>query len=199
MTKKKEREEDVIEQKDIEKEVREEIETMGGEAESEAVGKKTRAKPVETAEKSADDKALADKYLNNWKRAVADLENYKKAQAKMLGEFRKYASLDMILQILPVLDNFNASLDHVPTDQKNNAWVTGITCIKKQLADVLKNNGVEEIEVKEGDEFNPSVHEAIDTKETNTDTKKTNKIMKVVRKGYKIDGKVIRAARVAVE
>lgn len=188
MTKKKEREEDVIEQKDIEKEVREEIETMGGEAESEAVGKKARTEPVENAEK----------YLDSWKRCQADFENYKKAQAKMMGEFRKYATLDMILQILPVLDNFNASLDHVPENEKNNAWVTGITCIKKQLADILKNNGVEEIEVKEGDEFSPYIHEAITNDQETITKEKKNIIKKVVQRGYKIDGKVIRAAKVVV-
>ena len=149
-------------------------------------------------EEEIDKKDKSEEYLNNWKRAAADLENYKKDQAKMLGEFRKFASLDVIFQILPVLDNFNASLDHVPEDQKDNNWVTGIIYIKKQLEDVLKNNGVEEIEVKVGDEFNPGLHEAIDTKETNIDTKETNKIMKVVQKGYKIDGKVIKAARVVV-
>ncbi|MFA4817272.1 MAG: nucleotide exchange factor GrpE [Parcubacteria group bacterium] len=150
-------------------------------------------------EEKVDKKDKAEEYLNNWKRAVADLENYKKDQAKMLGEFRKFATLDVILQIIPVLDNFNASLEHVPEDQKDNSWVTGIIYIKKQLEDVLKNNGVEEIEVREGDEFDPGLHEAIDTKETNIDTKETNKIMKVAQKGYKIDGKIIRAVRVIVE
>ena len=86
----------------------------------------------------------------------------------------------------------------MPEDQKDNAWVTGITYIQKQLEDVLKNNGVKEIEVKVGDEFDPGLHEAIDTKETKMDTKETNKIMKIAQKGYKIDGKIIRAARVVV-
>jgi molecular chaperone GrpE len=141
----------------------------------------------------------SEEYLNNWKRAVADLENYKKDQAKLMGEFRKFATLDVIFQILPVLDNFNASLEHVPEKEKDNAWVTGITHIKKQLEDVLKNNGVEEIEVKIGDEFDPEMHEAVqDTKEANIDTNKTNKIAKVVQKGYKINNKIIRAAKVTV-
>ena len=136
--------------------------------------------------------------LNNWKRCQADFENYKKDQAKMMGEFRKFASLDLVMQILPVLDNFEQSLEHVPGNQKDNAWVTGINYIQKQLEDVLKNNGVSEIEVKVGDEFDPAIHEAVDTKETNMDTKTTNKVIKVVQKGYKIDGKIIRAAKVIV-
>lgn len=139
--------------------------------------------------------------MNGWKRTQADFENYKKDQVKMMGEFRKYASLDMIMQILPVLDNFNASLEHVPEDQKDNAWVTGIIYIKKQLEDVLKNDGVEEIEAKAGDEFDSTVHEAVkrDTNDANVDANSPNmQIKSVVWKGYKIDGKVIRAARVIV-
>jgi molecular chaperone GrpE len=87
----------------------------------------------------------------------------------------------------------------VPENQKNNAWVTGITYIKKQLEAVLKNNGVFEIEVKIGDEFNPEIHEAIDMKETKTDTKKTYKVIKIVQKGYEVGGKIIRAVKVTVE
>lgn len=193
MTKKKEREEDIIGQKDIEREVEEELKESAGE------------EIIETEEKKDPEPAghmvLADKYLNNWKRAAADLENYKKGQAKMLGEFRKFASLDAVLQILPVLDNFNASLEHIPEDQKDSAWVTGIIYIKKQLEDILKNNGVDEIEVKEGDEFNPEIHEAVQHNtnlQINADGADM-RIKTVAQKGYKIDNKVIRAAKVIVE
>lgn len=153
-------------------------------------------------EEEIDKKDKSEEYLNNWKRAAADLENYKKDQIKLMGEFRKFASLDVILQILPVLDNFNISLEHVPEDQKESAWVTGIIYIKKQLEDVLKNNGVEEIEVKVGDEFNPEIHEAVgDTPAKGGSAsggKEANKIIKIVQKGYKIDNKIIRAAKVVV-
>jgi molecular chaperone GrpE len=139
-------------------------------------------------------------YLDNWKRALADFENYKKDQARRMEEFRKFTKIDFVMQVLPVLDNFHASTDHIPDDQKNSPWVTGIMHIQKQLEDVLKDNGAEEIPVKVGDEFDPAMHEAVhgDTKKTNNDTKETNKIVKIVRKGYKIDGKVIRAAKVIV-
>lgn len=138
--------------------------------------------------------------LDGWKRCLADFENYKKQQTQSQKDFAKFANLDLIMQILPVLDNFHASTDHVPEDQKENPWVTGIMHIQKQLESVLKDNGVEEIGVKEGDEFDPVLHEAMqkDTKETNMDTKEANKISKVLSKGYKIENKVIRPARVIV-
>lgn len=184
MTKHKEKEEDIIERKNSEK------------------IKKAEMEPVEETEKKeegiVDAKKKTDEYLSGWKRCQADFENYKKDQAKMLGEFRKFVSLDMILQILPVLDNFNVSLEHVPADQKDSAWVTGIIYIKKQLEDILKNNGVKEIEVKVGDRFDPTIHEAITDAKQQMESESANKIMKVVQKGYKIDGKVIRAVRVIV-
>src|SRR4030042_2671152 len=123
---------------------------------------KRKNKVDEEKKEEIDHKKLAEKYLNNWKRCQADFENYKKDQAKMMNEFRKFANMDMILQILSVLDNFNVSLEHVPENEKGDAWVTGIIYIKKQLEDVLKNYGVEEIDVKEGDQFNPVVHEAVE-------------------------------------
>lgn len=140
----------------------------------------------------------SENYLSNWKRCQADFDNYKKDQTKMMAEFRKFASLDTILQILPVLDNFNASLEHVPGDQKDNAWVTGITYIKKQLEEFLKNNGVEEIIVKINDDFNPEVHEAVESDKKQETSDKDIKIKKILQKGYKIDGRVIRPAKVIV-
>ncbi|MDP1845515.1 MAG: nucleotide exchange factor GrpE [Candidatus Moranbacteria bacterium] len=140
----------------------------------------------------------ASKYLENqnaldsWKRCQADFENYKKDQAKHQEEFRKYAKMDVIEQILPVVDNFEASLAHVPEKNKENGWVEGIVYIKKQLENVLKNNDIEEIQVKVGDKFNPEIHEAV-----GGDGKK-QKITKIVQKGYRLNGRIVRAARVEV-
>jgi molecular chaperone GrpE len=201
MTKHKEKEEDIIEQKDMKKEVEKELEEVADEsgeptAESAAgEGEKTEKR----AQEPVDPKALADKYLDNWKRAVADFENYKKRQAQSSLEFAKYANLDLIMQILPVIDNFQAATAHIPADQKDGSWVVGIMHIQKQLEKVLEDNGVSEIEVKEGDDFDPSLHEAMGDQETRDKKQETNnKIKKIVWKGYKIDDRVIRPARVVV-
>jgi molecular chaperone GrpE len=131
-----------------------------------------------------------EKYLDSWKRCQADFENFKKDQAKAREEFAKYAKMDVIEQILPVLDNFEASLAHVPEEKKGNGWVEGITHIKRQIEDVLKNNDVEEIVVKAGDRFNPEIHEAA--------AGEGEKVKKVLRKGYKLNGRIVRVARVEV-
>ncbi|HEX8973986.1 MAG TPA: nucleotide exchange factor GrpE [Patescibacteria group bacterium] len=144
----------------------------------------------------------AEEYLEGWKRCQAEFENYKKRQSESQKDLAKYAAQNVILQILPVLDNFHASTDHIPEDQKNDGWVTGIMYIQKQLEGVLAENGVEEIAPNVGENFDPVFHEAIEDKECmhcEAGKKFENKIKKVLTKGYKMGDRVIRAARVTVE
>jgi molecular chaperone GrpE len=151
--------------------------------------------------KKAEKRIKENDYFDSWKRCAADFENYKKRQAENQKDLIAYSNINLILEILPVLDNFHASTDHIPEGQKKSPWAVGIMHIQKQLEKVLTDNGVAEIVIKEGDKFNPEIHEAIsqDTKETNINTKKNNEIKKVLMKGYKINERVIRAARVIVE
>jgi molecular chaperone GrpE len=133
--------------------------------------------------------------LAGWKRCQADFENYKKRQETLQWELAKYSGLNLIMQILPVLDNFHAATDHIPADQKEDQWVVGIMYIQKQLEKILEDNGVKEIKTKAGDDFDPKIHEAVHN--ANEKVVK-NKITKVVVKGYKMEEKVVRAARVIV-
>jgi molecular chaperone GrpE len=144
----------------------------------------------------------AEEYLQGWQRCQAEFENYKKRSSESQKDMVKYATQNVILQIIPVIDNFNSSTAHVPEDQKENPWVTGIMYIQKQLENVLTENGIEEISVKEGDNFDPIYHEAIEDKECThckREKKFENKIKRVLQKGYKIGDRVIRVARVIVE
>ncbi|MDO8240963.1 MAG: nucleotide exchange factor GrpE [Candidatus Moranbacteria bacterium] len=148
-------------------------------------------------------KNKTSEYLEGWKRCQADFENYKKRQAESQKDLIRYSTQNIVLQILPVIDNFHASTDHIPDDQKENAWVTGIMYIQKQLEQVLVDNGVTEIEVKIGDNFDPAKHEAIEDMECKgcktKDYKFQNKIKKIVTRGYQMGEKVVRASRVIVE
>src|SRR3990172_7974227 len=107
--------------------------------------------------------------LNGWKRCQADFENYKKRQAETQKDFIRFSTEGMIFQLLPVLDNFHISTDHVPEDQKNTPWVAGIMHIQKQMEATLANYGVAEIEAKAGDDFNPEIHEAVADTNQKTD------------------------------
>ncbi len=141
----------------------------------------------------------AEEYLNGWKRSQADFENYRKRQAEERKDLIAYGNMNLILDILPVIDNFYASTKHVPEDQKDSPWVTGIMHILKQLEQVLTDNGVSEIPVRIGDAFNPEIHEAIKDKDDKKEEEFKNIIKKVVQKGYQIDSRIIRPVRVIVE
>ena len=169
--------------------------------EEEPAGKNDEVVSEEDESATAED--LADTYLAGWKRCQADFENFKKRQTESQKDLLRYSTQSIVMQILPVIDNFQASTAHIPEDQKENPWVTGIMYIQKQLEQVLADNGVTECEVKIGDNFDPAKHEAIEDKEcaceAGEEKKFKNIIKQVVTRGYVIGDKVIRPARVIVE
>lgn len=178
-------------QKNLDKESKEKEKPIKEKA-GETSKKDTKKEVVDWQEES-------EKHLDGWKRCQADFENYKKRQTELQWELAKYSGLNLIMQILPVLDNFHASADHIPLDQKENPWVVGIMYIQKQLEKILEDNGVKEIKTEIGDDFDPQIHEAVHNSQQEKEKAGQHKIAKVVLKGYKIEGKVIRAARVIVE
>lgn len=140
----------------------------------------------------------AEEYLNAWKRCAADFENYRKRQAETQKEMMQYMNLSLILEMLPVIDNFRASTEHIPAEQKDGPWVTGIMHIQKQLEQILENNGVKKIEAKPGDKFDPEVHEALENKDCEPEKCK-NIVKEVITRGYRMGDRIIRPTRVVVE
>lgn len=136
--------------------------------------------------------------LNNWKRCLADFDNYKKRQSENHKEFTKYAAEGVISDILPVLDNFHAATEHIPQNDAESPWVTGIMFIQQQMEKVLEEHGVTKIEISIGDEFDPRIMEAV----KNNEEKKLDenaKVQKIAQPGYRIGEKVLRAARVILK
>ncbi len=129
-----------------------------------------------------------------WKRALADLENYRRISAQEKEEFKKYCLENFVLELLPVLDNFEQALLHLPKELEGNNWIEGILHIKKQLLDVLEKFEVREIPAQEGEEIDEKIHEAIAGKPK----KEKPIIKKVIKKGYRLGEKVIRPVMVEV-
>lgn len=187
----------------------------GGELELSEEHKELRWETAEEVEKNGDyhdwvkklvKKAAArikeKEYLEGWRRCQADFENYKKRQLEMKKDIISFANENIITEILPVLDNFYASTEHIPQDQKESPWVTGIGYIQRQLEQVLENNNVEEIKIKEGDKFDPNVMEAISDSNMRMESESANKeniVKKIVVRGYKLGEKIIRPAKVIAE
>jgi len=138
---------------------------------------------------------LKDEYLAGWQRERAELLNYKKEEMERIGELIKYADVGLILKILPILDNFEIAEKKSLENLKNDDNIKGLLQIKTQLQDFLKNQGVEEIK-SVGERFDPNFHEVVE--EVETKEKESGIIIEEVQKGYTINGKVLRPAKVKV-
>jgi len=135
-----------------------------------------------------------DEYLDGWKRAKAELLNYKKDEAKRFEAILKFANEALIKELLTVLDSFDLAINSFEKDSKTQK---GFFLIKSQLEDVLKKNGLEKIKVEIGEPFNPEFHEAVAKVESDGESK-TDTIVEQIEAGYILNGKVIRPARVRV-
>lgn len=134
---------------------------------------------------------LNDKHL----RLQAEFDNFRKRTAKEKLDLTVTASENVIKDILPVLDDFERALQNMEKNG-NEADMQGVTLIFNKLKDTLKKKGLEEIEAM-GTEFNTDEHEALTMIPAPEEDKK-GKVLDVIQKGYKLNGKVIRFARVVV-
>ena len=134
---------------------------------------------------------LNDKHL----RLQAEFDNFRKRTAKEKLDLTVTASENVIKDILPVFDDFERALQNMEKNG-NEADLQGVTLIFNKLKDTLKKKGLEEIEAM-GVDFNTDEHEALTMIPAPEEAKK-GKVLDVIQKGYKLNGKVIRFARVVV-
>ncbi len=141
--------------------------------------------------------AKCDEYLTGWKRALADYDNLKKDLSRERTESRQFAVTGVALQLLPVLDNFDAATKFAPEglDAKTQGWLSGILHIRSQLERVMEELGLEPFGVI-GDAFDPNLHDAAG--ERSEEGKEPGSILEVVLRGWKLSGRVVRPARVVV-
>lgn len=160
----------------------------------------TSAKASEDKKASEDElKELEKKcneYLNNWKRAQADFENYKKGELERTRFLIEYLKEAIMLSILPVLDNIYLAEKSVPESIKSDSWTEGFRQIKKQMEEFLKKEGIEEIET-EGEKFNPETMEVIEVVPASVQAS-AGAVAEELQKGYMMGDKVIRPAKVKV-
>lgn len=143
-------------------------------------------------EQLEEEKAKAERYLNNWRRAEADFDNYKKRIEQDRADSSKYANVQVIMSLLPVLDDFERALSNIPKEVARQGWVEGIQLIYRKLKGLLNQWNVKEIKAL-GETFNPAVHEAVMQTEG-----EEGKVVTEIQKGYKMHDRVIRPSLVAV-
>jgi len=128
-------------------------------------------------------------------RTQADFVNYRRRNEEDKSNFVKYATSDIIEQVLPVMDNFALAAKHVPAEIESNSWVIGVKAIEKQLEQVLLANGLTRVE-SEGQMFDPNKHEAI--AEVADKSQADGSVTSEEASGYLLNGKLIRPAKVIV-
>ena len=133
-----------------------------------------------------------NEYKEKYQRLLADFTNFKKREEKARADFKKFASSNLIEELLPVLDNFDRALKD---QDQEDSFVQGIIMTRDSLWKVLEKEGLEEIE-SDGVEFDPNFHHAFQTEE-NEDFK-SNYIIETYQKGYKLNDRVIRPSMVKV-
>ncbi|MBW2962576.1 nucleotide exchange factor GrpE [Mesonia aestuariivivens] len=131
-----------------------------------------------------------DKFL----RLFAEFENYKRRTSKERVELFKTAGQDVMVSMLPVLDDFDRALKEIEKSEDENLF-KGVELINNKLRETLKNKGLEPMSVKAGDKFDADLHEAI-TQIPAPDKKMKGKIVDVVEKGYTLGEKIIRFPKV---
>jgi molecular chaperone GrpE len=156
---------------------------------------KTRSKEELLKEELEDCKRKAAEYLAGWQRAKADFLNYKREEMERISKILKTAGQDLILKILPILDNFDEAEKKLSPESKNDKNISGLLQIKSQIQDFLNNQGVKEIETK-NQKFDPNLHEAVE--EVEAKGEESGMIVEEVRKGYITADRVIRPAKVKV-
>jgi len=150
----------------------------------------TKASPLEIVQNEL--AVEKDRYL----RLFAEFENYKKRTGRERIELFKTASQDVMVSILPVIDDFDRALNEFSGDKKD-VHVQGMVLISNKLKEILKQKGLELVETKEGDIFDAEIHEAI-TQIPSPSPKLKGKIIDVIEKGYALGDKIIRFPKVVI-
>jgi molecular chaperone GrpE len=140
----------------------------------------------------AQEKEKVERYLANWQRAQADLENFKKRSEQEKGEIAKFANAALMLNLLPTLDDLERALDSVSAKLAGLTWVDGIRLIYRKLQLALEAYGLSPIE-SVGKDLDPALHEAVLQGEG-----EEGKVIEELQRGYKLHDWVLRPAMVKV-
>ncbi|WP_310560101.1 nucleotide exchange factor GrpE [Flavobacterium sp.] len=133
-----------------------------------------------------------DKFL----RLFAEFENFKRRTARERIELFKTANQDVLLALLPVLDDFDRALSEIKKTD-DNILIQGVELIQEKLKNTLVSKGLEQVEVNAGDAFDADFAEAI-TQIPAPSPKMKGKIVDVIEKGYKLGDKIIRFPKVVI-
>jgi molecular chaperone GrpE len=148
--------------------------------------------PARLKELLEDERAKAQTYMQNWQRAAADFQNFKRRVEDERSEVARFANAALVINLLPLIDDLDRALRNIDAHLAGLTWVDGIRLIHRKFQAVLEMTGVEEIQA-DGQTFDPSLHEAV-----SQGPGEENKVIAVVQKGYRLGDRVIRPTMVVV-
>jgi molecular chaperone GrpE len=152
-----------------------------------------QAEDIETLQQAlAEEKEKAERYLANWQRSQADLQNYVKRAEQEKSDTIEFANTILVLDLLSILDDFERALASPPVELGEQNWTEGIKLIYNKLKAILETQGLAEIKA-EGEYFDPYLHEAAGQVEGEEGI-----IVEEILKGYKFRDKLLRASMVMV-
>lgn len=152
------------------------------------------ADEVAETQAAEDPRAQLDQLTRDLQRERADFANYRRRNDLERADFARFAKTELITRLLEVLDSFDRALEHVPAEQRDQAWVEGMWLVERRLRDILAAEGLEEVATL-GLPFDPRIHEAIGHVDSDAPE---GTVVDEVRKAYRLHDKVIRPALVTV-
>jgi molecular chaperone GrpE len=139
--------------------------------------------------------AQAAEYLDGWQRARAEFANLKKRVEAEREEIRSRSNEELLLKILPVVDDFERAFQELPPGMEDTAWMNGITMIMKKLQKLLESENVAPLEAA-GKPFDPQWHQAMMQEET--EDYPDGICIEEIQRGYRLGDRVLRPALVKV-
>ncbi|MBK1875538.1 nucleotide exchange factor GrpE [Pelagicoccus mobilis] len=140
-------------------------------------------------------KEASDNY-NNYLRAVADLDTYRRRVMREKDDLKQYAISGLLEDFLPVYDNLGLGLMSAEQTSDPKIVVQGIQMVMTQFKTLLEDNGIAEVAPGKGDDFDPNVAEAFQTQPS--DEVEEGKVLTLMRKGFTLNGRLVRPANVVV-
>lgn len=167
-------------------------------------GEKGRArelkKQLATAEEALEQaRAAARDAHEKYIRAAAEMENMRRRHQQDRTDQVLYGNADLIIRILPLLDNFHRALDHAPEaaieDPAFKPWISGLVMVVRQFEDILEGAGVEGIEAV-GKQFDPSMHQAVMAEPS--EDHEDGQVIAELQRGYRLRDRVLRPSMVKI-
>jgi molecular chaperone GrpE len=137
--------------------------------------------------------AERDDYLDRLQRSMAEFANYRRRVEQDRNRARELATSNILVQLLPIMDDLERAIANVPADQAETSFVQGVQFIQKKLAGLFERESVTPIAAV-GQPFDPAVHEAVATEDGSTQ----NVVVEVYQTGYRHGEQVLRPAMVKV-